>query len=406
MTAESAFVPWLPVSEAAAGRRLAVKDVIDVAGLPTGAGHPLWRETHPVPGRDAEAVARLRSAGFTVIGKTHTDELAYSLAGTNAHYGTPENPAAPGRLPGGSSSGSGSAVAANLADLALGTDTAGSIRVPASYTSLIGFRPTHSRAPRSGIVPLAPSFDTPGLIARDPSLLRTAATALLDPPANHSERVPRPTGPPVHPRAAVTPADRAPGFERVLVPADLPVCAEVRDAVMVGVWALGIEVEEEPLFGGAEGWERARAAFAVVQGAEAWACHGEWIRRERPRFGPGVAARFAAAEAISADEHAEAGEALKEVADLLHRVLRATVVALPTTPMPAPRLGAAPADRLAVVRLTCLAPIAGAPALSLPALTAGGLPLGLSLTASPGLDECLLDLAGQQSGGLPGGGGP
>ncbi|TMR95727.1 amidase family protein, partial [Nonomuraea basaltis] len=155
-----------------------------------------------------------------------------------------------------------------------------------------------------------------------------------------------------------------------------------------------------------QGGERARAAFAVVQGAEAWACHGEWIRRGRPRFGPGVAARFAAAEAISADEHAEAGEALKEVADLLHRVLRATIIALPTTPMPAPRLGAAPADRLAVVRLTCLAPIAGAPALSLPALTAGGLPLGLSLTASPGLDECLLDLAGQQSGGLPGGGGP
>ncbi|MFI0451461.1 amidase family protein [Actinomadura sp. 6N118] len=383
MTAESAFVPWLPVSEAAAGRRLAVKDVIDVAGLPTGAGHPLWRETHPVPGRDAEAVARLRSAGFTVIGKTHTDELAYSLAGTNAHYGIPENPAAPGHLPGGSSSGSGSAVAANLADLALGTDTAGSIRVPASYTSLIGFRPTHSRAPRSGVVPLAPSFDTPGLITRDPFLLRTAATALLDPPAN-----------------------RAPGFERVLVPADLPVGAEVRNAVMDGARVLGVEVEEEPLFGAAEGWERARAAFAVVQGAEAWACHGAWIRRERPRFGPGVAARFAAAEAISADEHAEARETLREVADLLHRVLRATVVALPTTPGPAPRLGAAPADRLAVVRLTCLAPIAGAPALSLPALTAGGLPLGLSLTASPGLDECLLDLAAQQPRRLPGRGGP
>ncbi|MEV0634356.1 amidase family protein [Streptomyces sp. NPDC050619] len=395
MTAESAFVPWLPVTEAAAGRRMAVKDVIDVAGLPTGAGHPLWRETHPVPGRDAEAVARLRSAGFTVIGKTHTDELAYSLAGTNAHYGTPENPAAPGCLPGGSSSGSGSAVAANLADLALGTDTAGSIRVPASYTCLIGFRPTHSRAPRSGIVPLAPSFDTPGLIARDLSLLRIAVPALLAPLANHSERVLRPTGPGVRadPRAAVTPVDRVPGFERVLVPTDLPVAAEVRDAVLAGARALGVEVGEEPLFGGAHGWERARAAFAVVQGAEAWACHGEWIRSRRPRFGPGVAARFAAAEAISADEHAKAREIVEKAADLLHRVLSATVVALPTTPGPAPRLGAAPADRLAVVRLTCLAPIAGAPALSLPALTAEGLPLGLSLIASPGLDESLLDLA-------------
>ena len=111
-----------------AGLRLAVKDLFDLAGTPTGAGNPRWLETHEVPAKDAEAVALLRAAGARVVGKTITDELAWSLNGTNAHYGTPDNPAAPGRVPGGSSSGSASAVAQDLADIGLGTDTGGSIR--------------------------------------------------------------------------------------------------------------------------------------------------------------------------------------------------------------------------------------------------------------------------------------
>lgn len=213
------FVPWLPADTAPAeapaagtadqdgpvalaGARLAVKDVIDVQGAPTGSGHPLLLAAAAPAPAHAAAVARLLSAGARYAGKTHTDELAYSLGGTNAHYGTPANPAAPGRLTGGSSSGTAAAVAGGLADVGLGTDTAGSIRVPASYCGLYGLRPTHARADRRGIAPLAPSFDTPALLTRTLPLLTEAAAALL----------------------AGTPREDRP-VRRVLVPADLWGCA-------------------------------------------------------------------------------------------------------------------------------------------------------------------------------------
>jgi amidase len=198
------FVPWVPLREPLsqagfgavagelAGLRLAVKDLFDVAGLPTGAGNPRWLETHPIPANDAPAVARLLRAGASLVGKTVTDELAWSLNGTNIHYGTPYNPAAPGRMPGGSSSGSAAAVAAALADIGLGTDTGGSIRVPASYCGLYGLRPTHARVPREGVVPLAATFDVAGLLCRDAVTLRKSAAALLDPPdEDRPERQPR-----------------------------------------------------------------------------------------------------------------------------------------------------------------------------------------------------------------------
>src|SRR5690606_37246293 len=185
-TVTDPFVPWIPRQEPdvaltgpLAGLRLAVKDLFDVAGMPTGAGNPRWLETHEAPDADAEAVARLRAAGASLVGKTITDELAWSLNGSNAHYGTPDNPAAPGRLPGGSSSGSASAVASGLADIGLGTDTGGSIRVPASYCGLFGLRPTHGRVPLEGAVPLAASFDTAGVFTRDAATLRKASETLL-----------------------------------------------------------------------------------------------------------------------------------------------------------------------------------------------------------------------------------
>src|SRR5439155_268164 len=166
-----------------AGPRLAVKDLVDVAGLPTGAGHPRWLATHPVADRSADVVNQLTAAGAVVVGKVHTDEFAYSMFGSNAHYGTPDNPRAPGRLPGGSSSGPAVAVAAGRADIGLGTDTAGSVRIPASWCGLYGLRPSHQRASRAGIVPLAPSFDVPGPLCADLDPLRAAALALLLPRA-------------------------------------------------------------------------------------------------------------------------------------------------------------------------------------------------------------------------------
>ncbi len=153
------------------GVRLAVKDMFDVAGTVTGAGNPTFAAGRAPATTSATAVQRLVAAGATVVGKTITDELAYSLSGTNVHFGTPRNVRAPGHVPGGSSAGSAAAVAAGLVELALGTDTGGSIRVPASYCGIFGWRPTHGAVDIAGVLPLAPSFDTVGLLAADPTVL-------------------------------------------------------------------------------------------------------------------------------------------------------------------------------------------------------------------------------------------
>ena len=165
----------LPLS----GLRLAVKDLFHMAGLPTSAGNPTWLATHPIPTKTASSVAALLNAGANFCGKTMTDELAYSLNGQNIHYGTPSNPVTPDRLPGGSSSGSAVAVASGLADIGLGTDTGGSIRVPASYNGLFGLRPTHGVIPSDNMVALAPSFDTVGWLTKDLTTLAKIASILL-----------------------------------------------------------------------------------------------------------------------------------------------------------------------------------------------------------------------------------
>ena len=364
-----------------AGLRLAVKDLFDLAGTPTGAGNPRWLETHEVPAKDAEAVAQLRAAGARVVGKTITDELAWSLNGTNAHYGTPDNPAAPGRVPGGSSSGSASAVALGLADIGLGTDTGGSIRVPASYCGLYGLRPTHGRVSLEGAVPLAPSFDTAGVLTRDAATLRLAMGVLLGEPA----RTPAPV-------------------TRLLAPQDIwdEIPEATRAAVMPKVEALGLAIDREPLFGGAvdrafaagtSPLETARVAYATLQAWEAWQAHGAWIEEHRPEFGPGVAARFRAAAAIGSTDITAAGRVRSGVVALVRDRLREGVaLAIPAAPGPAIRIGEQP-DREAIVRLTCIAGLAGAPGLAVPAGTVEGLPVGLQLVAAPGGDESLLELA-------------
>ncbi len=161
------------------GLTFAAKDLFDIAGYVTGAGNPDWLRTHTPAGETAPAVRMLLDAGATLVGKTLTDELAFSMSGENIHYGTPVNPAAPGRIPGGSSSGSASATAGRLVDFALGTDTSGSIRVPASYCGLFGMRPTHGRVSCRGVVPLAPSLDTVGWFAREALLLQRIGGVLL-----------------------------------------------------------------------------------------------------------------------------------------------------------------------------------------------------------------------------------
>src|SRR3954449_13503596 len=174
------------------GLRFAVKDLIDVAGHRTGCGNPTWLATHPPASVSAVCVEQLLAAGAQCEGKTITDELAFSLLGENHFYGIPLNPKAPDRVPGGSSSGSASAVACGLVDFALGTDTGGSVRTPASNCGIIGIRPSHGIISVAGVMPLAPTLDTVGLFAREIDTLERAATVLLpDADAGSPDRWPR-----------------------------------------------------------------------------------------------------------------------------------------------------------------------------------------------------------------------
>ncbi|MGH2961270.1 MAG: amidase family protein, partial [Solirubrobacterales bacterium] len=161
------------------GTRLVVKDVIDVAGTITGAGNPDWAAAHDPAPTHAAAVSALIDAGAALVGKGQCAELAYSLSGDNVHYGMPRNSAAPDRDPGGSTSGPAAAAAGGLCELGIGTDTLGSIRIPASYCGLYGYRPTHGAISTAGVLPLAQRFDTVGLLAREPAARRRAAAVLL-----------------------------------------------------------------------------------------------------------------------------------------------------------------------------------------------------------------------------------
>ena len=170
------------------GLTFAAKDIFDVAGHITGGGNPDWKATHPPAERNAWIVQTLVVAGATMVGKTHTDELTRGILGENAHYGTPVNPRAPDRVPGGSSSGSASAVAGGLVDFALGSDTGGSVRIPASFCGLYGLRPTHGRIPLEGILLQAPSYDTIGWFARDATTFARVAEAVFG--SSISPRIP------------------------------------------------------------------------------------------------------------------------------------------------------------------------------------------------------------------------
>jgi Asp-tRNA(Asn)/Glu-tRNA(Gln) amidotransferase A subunit family amidase len=314
---------------------------------------------------DAWAVAALRAAGASVEGLAYTDELAFSLSGTNAHYGTPANPAAPDRVPGGSSSGPASAVAAGEADLGLGTDTAGSIRVPASCCGLYGLRPTHGRVPMGGVLGLAPSFDTVGWLARDPGTLLAAGEVLLPPsPAGYPARLSIVDGMPAGLRAAA---------HRVAA-------------------ACGARVE----LAGHPSTSELVAAFRAVQAAEAWRLHGGWIVAHPEALAPDVEARFRYGATIDQATEEAARERLAAWrAELVELLAGDTWLALPAAGGPAHRRDATPEEkdtwRQATLRHTVPASAGGIPSVVLP--TGAVPPLGLALIGPPGADLALLRAA-------------
>ena len=360
-----------------AGWTFGVKDLFDVAGLPTGAGSPEWLRMQAPASRTAPAVQRLLDAGAKLLGKTQTDELAWSLNGQNAHYGTPINAAAPERIPGGSSSGSAAAVAAGLVDFAVGSDTGGSVRLPASYCGLYGMRPSYGRIPIECAVPLAPSYDTVGWFARDAARLAGVGRVLL---------------------AEIAPA---PAPTRLLIADDL--FARLAPAVRAALMPALDELQRllgtaQPVILAGEALPAWREAFRLIQSAEVWTVHGAWVTQAKPALGPGIRERFMAASRLDPEEVAAARRLRLEVRQRLDDVLApGTVLVLPGAPGLAP-LRTAPGEELERVRaealaLLCPAGHAGLPQVSLPLARLDGGPLGLSVIAARGADATLLDLA-------------
>jgi amidase len=360
------------------GLSFAVKDLFDVAGHPTGAGNPAWLASHSVPDCSSLLVEQLLAAGATLVGKTLTDELAYSINGDNMHYGTPINSAAPQRVPGGSSSGSAAAVAARLCDFALGTDTGGSTRVPASYCGVWGLRTSHGLLSRDGLVPLAPGFDTPTWLAHDAATFLKVARTLL------------PATPFMFRRALL--------LEDVLAQADDVFQAPalwVFKALTPGRAALRTLATSG---GGANQLDNWRQAYITASALEAWQTHGDWIATHEPHFSPAVAARFAAARDIAADTGAQALTRQAQIRAAVRALLGDDGVAvLPSAASVAPRLDASGAEvdavRARTFRITCVAGLAGLPQVSLPFFSAAGLPVGISLLGPAGSDLALVELA-------------
>lgn len=352
------------------GLTFAVKDLIDVVGMRTGGGNPDWLRMQSEATASAPVVEALCQAGATMVGKTITDELAFSLEGVNAHYGTPINPCCHDRIPGGSSSGSAVAVAGGLADFAIGTDTGGSVRVPASFVGVFGFRPTHDAISLAGVIPFAPSYDTVGWFARDAATLGAVGGVLL-PPASP---------PPIRRFRLVCDA---------FALADPGVSALLRERCRT----LDIADEITLLDNVEQEWLE---CYRVLQGAEIWRQLGNWIESARPRFGNAIAPRFADAATITPAEIARFAPIRAAIAARVNAALDDGVgLLMPTAPCVALRKDAAPSEisefyRRALV-LTAVAGHAGIPQISLPAGRMDGCPVGLSVLASSGHDRALLE---------------
>jgi amidase len=371
--------PFEPIVGASRGPLLgltfAVKDLIDTRGSVTGAGNPDWRRSHaPAAAAHAPVVQTLLDAGASLIARTITDELAFSLEGENHFEGTPVNPRCPDRLPGGSSSGSAVAVAAGLVDFALGTDTGGSVRVPAAFCGIFGMRPTHGAIPLAGVVPFAPTLDTVGWFARDAAILGRVGEVLLP-----EDSLPVQTLFVARDAFALADRDVAGVLEQCL--RHVPFSIEVTDAAPVPMVEIG-------------------RCYQIVQASDIFGVHGEWLRQARPTFGPKIAPRF---KSIFEQTESDLQWALL-MRDRLRAHLAAlfasapgSVLVVPSTPcfalargLPDEALGSFYRRALAIGGLASLA---GLPQLNIPIMLPTGLPVGLGIIGQSGADRALLQFA-------------
>ncbi|MBS0517303.1 MAG: amidase [Proteobacteria bacterium] len=359
------------------GLSFAAKDLFDVAGVPTGGGNHDWPTGRPIPTRHSWAVQTLLDAGATLIGKTVTDEVSLGILGENAFDGTPVNVRAPGRVPGGSSSGSAAAVAAGLCDTALGTDTGGSVRVPSSFCGLYGIRPTHGRIDTTGMLPQAPTSDTTGWFARDAETFARVSSVML------GEAIPT-----ALPTKLIVAVD-AFGF------ADADVAEALQPMVRQLAARIGETREEIMAPQGLSVWARAQRSLQPV---EAYNTFRDWLDKGNPRFAFSVAKALVMGSLTPQADQNWAALMRQEVRGRLRYLLPpGTILCLPTTPFPAPLRG----QPLSVLdplrdRITCLCAqggLAGHPQVNLPGATVDGLPVGLSIIGARGSDATLVAVA-------------
>ncbi|MBS27984.1 MAG: amidase [Alphaproteobacteria bacterium] len=361
-----------------AGKTFAVKDLYHIAGRKVSNGNPDYYDWVEPKTETSPAVQKCLDAGADIVGITICDEFFYSLSGDNAHYGAPKNLRAPGRMPGGSSSGSASAMTAQMCDFTLGSDTGGSVRVPASFCGLYGLRPTHGRIDLSHAHPMAPSFDTAGWFTNEAELFRDIGPVLLDENgvAGSPERM-----------LVLTDAfDRAtPDVRQALeavVAAAADVLPEAEEIAVAGDDTLNIW------------WD----AFRVLQAGEVQQTNVPWVEEHKAELGPGIRERFAMAAAITPDETVAANAVRDRVRTRLATLaVPGTILCLPTAPVIAPMLDASAEDleffRANTMALTCIAGHTGLPQIAIPAAEVEGCPIGLSFIGWAGGDEALLDLA-------------
>lgn len=398
--ASRAFMPYpevvLPsaVGGPLAGLSFAVKDLFDVEAYPTSGGQPMVLAMSGLKTQSSPVVSQLLEAGARFVGKTITDELAFSINGQNAHFGDPVNPRAPDRISGGSSSGSASAVAHGLCDIGIGSDTGGSIRAPASHCGLIGMRTSHGLVSLKNSLEFAPSLDTCGWFASDMDTFTKASSVLLQAPRCLAPMMPAI----VKPRwmlgsdwwSMLNPeVELAHGFAMRGILAGLQAGSHRLTAFSIDFDALGPEIS---------GFDDLVLAFRMIQAYEAWQCHGAMIQTYGLSLGPGVAERFHWASQVTAADYRKASK-LRDVftqwfdEQLGHDGLMIVPTMPDIAPLRSADSGSLDQYRAAAMRMLCVAGLCRLPQISLPLSERLGAPLGLSLIGPAGSDLALLPWA-------------
>jgi len=368
--------------DALLGAPVAVKDIVDAAGWPTTGGSDGWVR---LPETDAPVVARVRAAGGIVLGKTATNEFAWGIDGTNPHHPPCRHPRDPDRLPGGSSSGSTVAVAAGHAAVAIGSDTSGSLRVPAALCGVLALRPTPGRVPREGVLPLAPTYDVVGPIAATAEDLALAfATLAGEPPVAPQ--------PPLPERGATVEALFAPDTCH----------PDVAEVLRAAIARLGLQVEPVEL--DIADVAEVHRAIQVPEGDRSL----EELGVDRSRLSDVVRERAASARHISQADRERAAARRGEIAgELSFAIAQHDVLLAPAAPVVAPLrdsevvdLGGGRTKTIRDALLSCAVPFTQGPfpAISVPAGEVDGLPVGLQIVGPPGSDEMLIALAGRLAG--------